>query len=89
MSAQGTKIQERRAVNRMKYDTFERTGNRLSRGALAYCDHCGAAIYRPCDLLMIAVNGDKIHRDCWPEYAEEHMFDFAVSADSEHLDCKR
>ncbi len=44
---------------------------------IAYCDHCGFAIYRSDDALMINGTEDRIHSDCWEEYAIEHMFDFA------------
>lgn len=44
---------------------------------IAYCDHCGFAIYSSDDALMIKGTEDWIHSDCWEEYAIEHMFDFA------------
>ena len=67
-------------------DFYERTEK--TPRVLGYCDHCGFAIYSARDALVITANGDRIHRDCWSEYAEEHMFEFAKSAeDSERFDC--
>lgn len=48
--------------------------------ALAYCDHCGFAIYSENDALVLNGSGDIIHIDCWEEYMTEHMFDFAKRA---------
>ncbi len=47
---------------------------------IAYCDHCGYAIYSADDALIILENEDIIHKDCWCEYAEEHTYDFARKA---------
>ncbi len=75
----------------MMNDDFERDEDEISSekaGVVAYCDHCGFAIYRACDALVVTANGDRIHKDCWAEYAEEHMFEFVKSAeDSERFDC--
>ncbi len=57
-------------------------------GAIGYCDHCGFAIYRACDALRIRATDDRIHKDCWSDYAEEHMFELAETAeDSDDFDC--
>lgn len=75
----------------MMNEDFERDEEAISSekaNVLAYCDHCGFAIYSTRDALVITANGDRIHRDCWSEYVEEHMFEFAKSAeDSERFDC--
>ena len=47
--------------------------------AFAYCDHCGFAIDSAKEAVVITGTRDVIHSDCWAEYAEEHMFDLAVS----------
>ncbi len=47
---------------------------------IAYCDHCGFAIYAADDALIVKETEDIIHSDCWEEYAEEHMFDFVQKA---------
>jgi hypothetical protein len=70
------------------FERDEEANPSKNTGVLAYCDHCGFAIYSASDALVITANGDRIHRDCWSEYAEEHMFEFAKSAeDSERFDC--
>ena len=52
------------------------------------CDHCGFLIYEAADAFIVKGNGDRIHRDCFSEYMEEHMFDFVgVAADDDGLDC--
>ncbi len=70
----------------MKQDDFECAfePNRI----IAYCDHCGFAIYNVSDALVISANHDLIHKECWSDYAEEHMFEFASSAENpERFDC--
>ncbi len=52
-------------------------------GAIAYCDHCGFAIYNASELLIVRTTGDRIHRDCWADYAEEHMTELAQCADED------
>ena len=59
---------------------------------VAYCDHCGYAIYSTDEAFEIEGNGDIIHKDCWCEYAEEHiaeggriMADVAPAALHDHL----
>ena len=42
-----------------------------------YCDHCGFAIESADDAVYVPATGDRVHTDCWEEYAMEHMFDFA------------
>jgi hypothetical protein len=70
------------------FERDEEANPSKNTGVLAYCDHCGFAIYSASDALVITANGDRIHRDCWSEYEEEHMFEFAKSAeDSERFDC--
>lgn len=44
--------------------------------AIAYCEHCGFAIYSPNDALIVDGSEDIIHSACWGEYSNEHMFDF-------------
>lgn len=63
------------------FENWERTAGHSHEeaSAVAYCDHCGFAIYSADDALVLP-DGDVIHADCWPEYAEEHMFDFAQKA---------
>ncbi len=70
----------------MRHEPFEREEGISSSGAIGYCDHCGFAIYSAKDMLLISVNGDRIHKDCWADYAEEHMFEFAKAADGN--DCE-
>lgn len=45
--------------------------------AIAYCEHCGFAIYSPNDALIVDGSEDIIHSACWGEHSNEHMFDFA------------
>lgn len=61
----------------LDYDEAEREPR---AGIVAYCDHCGYAIYSWDDALIILDSEDIIHEDCWCEYAEEHMHDFARKA---------
>ena len=51
--------------------------------AIAYCDHCGFAIYTAVEALLIRGSRDIIHVDCWEEYASDHMFDFAVKVNED------
>jgi len=53
-------------------------GRRSHAGVIAYCDHCGFAIYSPEEAIIIGATDDIIHTDCWEEYSVEHMLDFAV-----------
>lgn len=50
--------------------------------AIAYCDHCGFAIYAADEALRVKGSRDVIHTDCWEEYAAEHMCDFTEKADA-------
>lgn len=52
-------------------------------GVIAYCDHCGFAIYSPEEALVIGATDEIIHTDCWEEYSAEHMLDFAVRMSDE------
>ena len=55
----------------------------------AYCDHCGFAIYDASDAYIVKGSEDRIHRDCFSEYMEEHMFCFVDPADeNEGTDCE-
>lgn len=47
----------------------------------SYCDHCGFAIYNASDAYIVKGSEDRIHKDCFSEYTEEHMFDFVECAD--------
>ncbi|MBQ9747069.1 MAG: hypothetical protein IJW21_09655 [Clostridia bacterium] len=47
---------------------------------LGYCDHCGFAIYSAKEALIVNESEDLIHVECWGEYSQEHMFDFAQRA---------
>ena len=60
-----------------------------NEGVIAYCDHCGFAIYSPAEALIVSVTGDMIHADCWAEYALEHMFDFVKKASEDECRCLR
>ena len=51
--------------------------------AIAYCDHCGFAIYTAEEALLIRGSRDIIHVVCWEEYASDHMFDFAVKVNED------
>lgn len=59
---------------------MEKTSKYGDEEIFAYCDHCGFAIYSLEDALIISATDDRIHAECWPEYAEEHMFCFAQKA---------
>ena len=54
-------------------------------GVIAYCDHCGFAIYSPEDAVVVEATDEIIHVGCWEEYSEEHMFDFVMKV-SERTD---
>lgn len=84
IAPQGTKInRERRAVAMREtrdddpVDLFETSSDCQ---IFAYCDHCGFAIDSAEEALLIKGSRDIIHADCWEEYAEDHMFDFAIRA---------
>lgn len=47
-------------------------------GVIGYCDHCGFAIYSAHDAVVVDATDEMIHKDCWEEYSDEHMFDFVV-----------
>ena len=51
--------------------------------AIAYCDHCGFAIYTAEEAFLVKGSRDIIHTDCWEEYAADHMFDFVMKADED------
>ena len=57
------------------YENTEKTPR-----VLGYCDHCGFAIYSAKDALIVNESEDLIHTECWGEYSQEHMFDFAQRA---------
>ncbi|MBQ9510217.1 MAG: hypothetical protein IJR55_00725 [Clostridia bacterium] len=59
---------------------------RDENGVIAYCDHCGFAIYTPADAVVVETTGDTIHKECWEEYSDEHMFDFVaeITVDAEY-----
>lgn len=61
---------------------YEKYEERKNSKAFAYCDHCGFAIDSAKKAVVIANTRDIIHRDCWTEYAEEHMFDLTQPAES-------
>lgn len=64
-------------MNRFYEDFSEKIRGEIGKNAvIAYCDHCGFAIYASDDALMVGATEDIIHSDCWEEYAIEHMFDF-------------
>ncbi len=72
----------------MRQEPFHDEKTVLSHGAVGYCDHCGFAVYHMKDMLLIQANGDRIHKDCWLDYAEEHMFEFVKCADGGNdFDC--
>ena len=55
----------------------------------SYCDHCGFAIYDASDAYIVKGSEDRIHRDCFSEYIEEHMFEFVEpAAEDEGVDCE-
>ena len=55
----------------------------------SYCDHCGFAIYDASDAYIVKGSEDRIHRDCFSEYIEEHMFEFVKPADEDDdADCE-
>ncbi len=57
-------------------------------GFVGHCDHCGFTIYTAEDLLIVRETGDRIHRDCWVDYAVDHISDFVITADEERKpDC--
>ncbi len=59
------------------------------REVFAYCDHCGFAIETANDALIVKANDERIHRDCFSEYIEEHMFEFVEKAEEpERFDCE-
>ncbi len=47
---------------------------------VAYCDYCGYAVYSTDEAYIVEGSEDIIHKDCWCEYAEEHMLDFVRKA---------
>ena len=51
----------------------------------SYCDHCGFAIYDAKDAVCVHVTRDIIHKDCWSDYSDEHMFDLAENVKNAHL----
>lgn len=53
--------------------------HRGENGVIAYCDHCGFAIYVPGDAVEVDATGDTIHKDCWEEYSSDHMSEFVSS----------
>ena len=59
-------------------DIYEKSHNKPR--AIAYCEHCGFAIYSSADALIVNDSEDVIHFACWGEYSQEHMFDFAQRA---------
>ena len=59
-------------------DFYERTEK--TPRVLGYCDHCGFAIYSAEEALIVNESEDLIHTECWSEYSQEHMFDFAQRA---------
>lgn len=71
-------------------DDFDFGGEYLDdKGVVAYCDHCGFAIYSPAETLLVCATGDVIHADCWADYALEHMFDFVKTASEDERWCLR
>ena len=61
-------------------DQYVNSDGSSALGRFIYCDHCGYAIYSTDEAFEIEGNGDIIHKDCWCEYAEEHMLDFVRKA---------
>lgn len=39
----------------------------------AYCAYCGFPILRGDEKLRVDATGDRIHRKCWSEYAEDNI----------------
>lgn len=80
---------ERRAVQTNDTKSKRIPNNTIGGdNVFAYCDHCGFAIYGADDVLVIKANGDRIHRDCFSEYAEEHLFEFSEKAEeNERFGC--
>ena len=77
-------------MNKILKDKLDFDGEYLDYdGIIAYCDHCGFAIYSPDEALIVSVTGDRIHADCWAEYALEHMFDFVKKVSEDECRCLR
>ncbi len=72
--------QKRRVMDTSRYLDYEEAEEKPRARIVAYCDHCGYAIYSTDEALEIEGSGDIIHKDCWCEYAEEHMLDFVRKA---------
>ncbi len=89
MRSQGTQKERKEGGQMMIQENFERgEAIPMKGGAIGHCDHCGFAIYSTRDALYIPTTGDRIHKDCWLDYAEEHMFELAETADkNECFDC--
>lgn len=83
---------ERRAVqtNRQNNDTTaEKVRTEKGVKVFSYCDHCGFAIYDASDAYIVKGSEDRIHRDCFSEYIEEHMFYFVKCANGNNgEDCE-
>ena len=76
MQSQETKQKtERRAVQTNRKDnnmTAEKRKPEKGVSMFSYCDHCGFAIYDASDAYIVKGSEDRIHRDCFSEYIEEH-----------------
>ena len=59
-----------------QYDILSRGTKRSCTSILGRCAQCGFAVYSANGALTVIDTGELIHEDCWPEYSEEHMFDF-------------
>lgn len=93
MQSQETKQKtERRVVPTNKQNnnmTAEKRRRPEGVTVFSYCDHCGFAIYDASDAYIVKGSEDRIHRDCFSEYMEEHMFWFVKPAgEDDGADCE-
>ncbi len=75
-------------MNRLYREYSEESRDKIRQNpVIAYCDHCGFAIYESDDALTVNDTEDIIHSDCWEEYAIEHMFELTKRiSDDDPLD---
>ena len=43
---------------------------------IAKCVHCGKGIYEPDEAMIIDVNRNTVHMECWVDYASENYEEF-------------
>lgn len=55
-----------------------RTYTAFRHGAVERCAQCGFAIDARDDFVTVSDTGDRIHRDCWEEYASDNAEEFFV-----------